>query len=1606
MKRKTLLGKRILSFLLTFVLIFSQSGFVSLAEGENEAEAVDEISEDWTDERDSNLSENDLNNDEDIIIDEEIDDSVTGEEIVEYAARFIGYPYKWGTAGPNTFDCSGLVKYVYAHFGVNLPHGTDYFAGNGYASYGTKVSGTGSLQKGDLVFFGSSDNNLSHVGIYSGDGVMINALNPEKGVVYTTISHFTGGSFRYGVRIKGVGGGTTPTPTPSSFWPLVDGTRYFIRSALSGHCIEVPSGTTKQGQPLSVWSVTGGGDRWQSWIVRKKSNGYLFENASTGQAIDIADGSKDDAVTIWQYPVNNSAAQIFTLTDGDTKGKCGIINVNSGKAIDLYNSNKSEGAVIKQCTYHGRDNQMWYFIPADKGIELTGISNGATVSGKAKFSARRFEADTNHYLRIYIDDVLDQALYSGSGGSYSFEIDTTKYSNGNHTLKAYYANTCAAWSDTKTIKIDNPVYVSGITISPSSTEVTAGKTVTLSATIAPTNATNKAITWSSSDTTVATVDQKGVVTGVKAGKATITAKAQDAGGKSATATITVKDATIAVTGVTLNKTSTTLEIGKTETLTATVTPGNASNKSVSWSSSKESVAIVDSTGVVTAKSAGTSVITVETADGGYKASCTVTVNAESTDSAKVSVANVSGTAGSKVEVPVSISNNPGIAAAGLVLSYDKTDLTLSEIKAGKVFSSGTFDAKTSTGVVQWYYAGEEDVIKTNGELFRAVFTINSSAAKGSYDVSVGLLNDDNANFTDQNGTAIPVSFAAGKVSVGMGVKGDLTGDGNVAMGDVVKVARAVAGYIILSAEEEALADVTGDGKVAMGDVVKIARFVAGYIDSLITTSNVQSLNYSVSGITVDISDGEDMIVMAGEDAAVTVAEKKAKAGDTVEIPVEIKTNPGIASAALSVSYDAASLELKSITKGEVFSEGTFTGDVEKNLVQWYDVSTNKDTTATGKIFTMEFAVKSTAKAGNYAIKVGYLDNDEANVTNINSENVKVVFTDGAIVIEGEGGSENEDPEPVPAGIAEVEVGKARAEAGKTVEIPVEIKTNPGIASAALSVSYDAAALELNTITKGDVFSNGTFTGDVAKNLIQWYDVSSNKDTTATGTLFTLGFSVKDDAKAGKYAVKLGCLEDNEANVTNINSESVSVNFVDGEVEVESAKTEPVPAGTAEIEAGKAQTNPGKTVEIPVEIKTNPGIAGLSLSISYNNAALTLKSINKGKVLTAGTFTGDTDKNLIQWYDVSSNKNTTDTGVIFTLGFEVRSNAAEGAYAVTVGLLNDEPSNATNIDSENVPVKFTAGEVKVVSGTIDPPAPVVEKEDPFCIAPDVTADTTELYLVKGQKFTMPEAGWTSSNKKQVTVSKKGVVNAKKVTTTPVTLTKGDRTIKVYVTKPAIDKKLTITDGEVHKINLTYDAEHLDVYWFSSDPNVADVNMYGEVEPIANGTATITAFINSKAYKCKVKVVETEPFNYRYVYMTEGSTKTLKIKGLKNPMWESDDTSIVTVEKNKITGVSTGSAMLTTTYENEIYRVYVSVEDITPDIRGIVKKGKNKYTISLDVDDYRGLYMDIRQDVVFISNKSEIAYIDSTGYLIARKAGKAKLTAKLNGKTVTINVTVNN
>ncbi|MFT8986640.1 MAG: C40 family peptidase [Bifidobacterium psychraerophilum] len=111
--------------------------------------------------------------------------SASSSAVVSYANQFVGIsPYVYGGTSPTTgWDCSGFTQYVFAHFGISLPR-----TSGAQASVGTAVASLADAQPGDLIA------NSTHVGIYAGGGMVVNALKPSVGTAYSSVAtSFTGG---------------------------------------------------------------------------------------------------------------------------------------------------------------------------------------------------------------------------------------------------------------------------------------------------------------------------------------------------------------------------------------------------------------------------------------------------------------------------------------------------------------------------------------------------------------------------------------------------------------------------------------------------------------------------------------------------------------------------------------------------------------------------------------------------------------------------------------------------------------------------------------------------------------------------------------------------------------------------------------------------------------------------------------------------------------------------------------------------------------------------------------------------------------------------------------------------------------------------------------------------------------------------------------------------------------------------------------------------------------------------------------------------------------------------------------------------------------------
>lgn len=177
--------------------------------------------------------------------------------------------------------------------------------------------------------------------------------------------------------------------------------------------------------------------------------------------------------------------------------------------------------------------------------------------------------------------------------------------------------------------VKNSVPIDSIKLRPNNLTMKTGSTTQITAVIKPNNATSQTLVWTSSDSSIATVNSKGVVKAIKAGKVTITAKTKD-GKVVATSTITVENAPKQIESLSFAQKNVSVKQGDTLGLIVTVKPTELSSTQLTWKSSDTSVVTVDENGVIKGIKEGTATITVKSPNG-KKATCTVTVTTESID---------------------------------------------------------------------------------------------------------------------------------------------------------------------------------------------------------------------------------------------------------------------------------------------------------------------------------------------------------------------------------------------------------------------------------------------------------------------------------------------------------------------------------------------------------------------------------------------------------------------------------------------------------------------------------------------------------------------------------------------------------------------------------------------------------------------------------------------------------------------------------------------------------------------------------------------------------------------------------------------------------------
>ena len=351
---------------------------------------------------------------------------------------------------------------------------------------------------------------------------------------------------------------------------------------------------------------------------------------ATAQLVDRTTFEKHLAKARSLTPQRKAAtASPITLTQNPFEiEEFSIPSGSSTKQVNIYFNTAVMTAYRSECC--PRVTQFDLELPAGFSISALGVSSTLQNSGISVVG--NVEGNTLHFLG-YGSLTADQLATLPTGRIHYATLTLKKNNASGGDYSMTMSNACFAMADEPTEFLVDGTYsfgfnvlqvVTSISLSKSSATIAVGSTLQLTYSVTPSDATNQAVTWTSSNTAVATVSSGGLVTAKARGTATITATTTDGSNLSASCEITVKQL---ATGITLNKTTATINNGETLQLTASVTPSNANNTAVTWTSSNTSVATVSSSGLVTAKGRGTASITATTTDGtNLSATCEITVN--------------------------------------------------------------------------------------------------------------------------------------------------------------------------------------------------------------------------------------------------------------------------------------------------------------------------------------------------------------------------------------------------------------------------------------------------------------------------------------------------------------------------------------------------------------------------------------------------------------------------------------------------------------------------------------------------------------------------------------------------------------------------------------------------------------------------------------------------------------------------------------------------------------------------------------------------------------------------------------------------------------------
>ncbi len=1149
-----------------------------------------------------------------------------------------------------------------------------------------------------------------------------------------------------------------------------------------------------------------------------------------------------------------------------------------------------------------------------------------------------------------------------------------------------------------TCKITVTQPATGITLSKSKLSVREGKLAAITATVKPADTTNSKVTWTSSNTKVATVDSSGVVKGIKKGTATITAKTVT-GNKSATCKVTVIKS---VTGISLNKTSMTINVGSKSVITPTIKPSSASTKTVTWSSSNYDIADVTKDGQVIAKAPGYAKITAKTKDGGFKASCEVLV-IQPVKGVKLNKSTLLVEAGEKYTLKATVS--PSNA------SNKNVKWTSSDSKVAKVSSSGVVTGlKSGTATITVKTVSGGFTAKCTVKVVKKVtgITLNKTNAKLYLDGKLTL----KATVAPSDATVKNVTWKSSNTKVAkVSSKGVVT---PVAPGNVTITCKTEDGGFTAKCTVAVKREVTkitlnkSSVSVSAGKTVTVTPTLSpsNATDKTVTwkSSNTKIATVSSKGVITGVARGTATITATTENGLSKTC-KVTVSQPVTGVDISKNTATVYAGEKLTLSStvfpsnannQAVTYQSDNTSVAKVSTEGVVTG-VKAGTTKITVKTVDGGFTATCELTVLQHVTSIAFDKSALSIRKG--DEAQLNVSVYPADATDKTYT-----------FLSSDPETVFVTATGNVIAKMGGEATVTVKSSENNKTAVCRITVIEPVTAVALDKEEHTMFVGEDITLGVIVSpsDANNKTVKWTSsdpavvtvsstgvVKAMKAGTATVTVTTNDGGYTDSCA-------FTCLQKPESVVLDYTSATVNT----GETLALTATVLPEDSYNKEVTWESDNENIA-TVEDGVVTAINPG-----------KANITVTTVEGGKTaLCEITVHQPVQKVDLDKTEITLNKGeTADLAATVYPSNASNQNVSWQTSDETVAIVTDGKIGAVGKGTAYISVKtedggFTA--VCLVTVRQRPEAIEFSAEE-YTVA---TKETVQLvWTVLPENSNDKAVTFSSDNTEIATVNDTGLVTGVKAGTVNITATATDGgivgTVPVTVIQKAeeitvIGEETTVWVGENTSFSAVVtpaDTTDKSVVWSSSDEEIATVDTEGTITALKAGSCDIIASSVYGTAEGRITVTVIQQIQGIELSRTDKAMKIGESFSLTATVlpadaydhsvsWESSDSETVSVENGFITAHKLGTATITAySADKDIkavceIRVIKLIDSITFTENAInIEKGETAALVPVILPEDA-----TEKQLTWTSSDNETVSVDENGKVTGLKGGVATVRA---------------